>query len=82
VHLTQEAGGVVQLVVTDNGRGFDPTEALTQGGMGLANMRQRAESRGGTLSITSAPGQGSTITARLHPGDFVDVTLEKSGFLS
>jgi signal transduction histidine kinase len=73
VKLTQEADGVVQLVVADNGRGFDPVEVLHQGGMGLANMRQRAESRGGMLTVDSSPGQGSTITARLRPNDFVEV---------
>lgn len=77
VQLTQEAGGIIQLVVTDNGRGFDPVEALKQGGMGLTNMRQRAESRGGTLAIVSSPDRGSTITTRLRPGDFVDVAYQQ-----
>lgn len=76
VQLTQEADSAVQLVVADNGRGFDLAAALKQGGMGLANMRQRAESRGGTLAVVSSPGQGSTITARLRPGDFVDVAYQ------
>ena len=68
VHLTQEADGVVRLVVADNGRGFDSTVALEEGGMGLANMRQRAESQGGTLTIDSSPDQGTTITTQVHLG--------------
>ncbi len=68
VQLTQEADGLVQLVVADNGRGFDLAAALEAGGMGLANMRQRAESRGGTVAIDSSPDQGTIITAQVHLG--------------
>jgi signal transduction histidine kinase len=66
VQLTLEADGVVQLVVVDNGRGFDLTLALETGGMGLANMRQRAESQGGALTIESLPDQGTTIIAQVY----------------
>ncbi|MCB9419022.1 MAG: GAF domain-containing protein [Ardenticatenaceae bacterium] len=76
VQIAQEPDGAVRLVVTDNGRGFDPDAAMFQGGMGLANMRQRAESRGGTLEIVSSPGQGCTVTVRLYPGNFVDVIYQ------
>jgi two-component system sensor histidine kinase NreB len=31
-------------------------------GLGLIGMRERAEALGGTLSITSEPGKGSSIT--------------------
>lgn len=68
VQLTQEPDSAVQLVVADNGRGFNLVEALEQGGMGLANMRQRAESHDGTLTVDSVPGQGTTITAQVFPG--------------
>jgi signal transduction histidine kinase len=68
VQLTQEADGVIQLMVADNGRGFNLAEALEQGGMGLANMRQRVESQGGTLIVDSSPDQGTTITAQVHLG--------------
>lgn len=66
VKLTQEAGDVIQLVIVDNGRGFDLALALETGGMGLDNMRQRAESQGGALTIESLPGQGTTITAQVY----------------
>jgi signal transduction histidine kinase len=48
------------LTVRDNGRGFD-TPAV--GGFGLATMRERVASVGGTLSITG--GAGTTVTATL-----------------
>ncbi len=68
VQLTQEADGIIQLVVMDNGHGFNLAEAVVQGGMGLANMRQRAESQGGKLAIDSLPDQGTTITVQVHLG--------------
>jgi signal transduction histidine kinase len=51
------------LVVRDDGRGFSPGPTS---GVGLATMRERVESAGGTLSITSAPGAGTTVTATLE----------------
>jgi signal transduction histidine kinase len=54
----------LRLVVRDDGRGFDPTR--TSGGFGLATMRERVAAAGGTLSVTSGPGTGTTITATLE----------------
>ncbi len=54
-----DVGGVVSLVVADDGRGFDP-EGVTKG-LGLLGMRERAELVDGKLAITSAPGEGTTI---------------------
>ena len=50
-------GDDVTLTVTDNGRG------LAEGAVesGLANIRRRAENRGGAFTIESAPGEGTTI---------------------
>jgi two-component system sensor histidine kinase UhpB len=58
--------GAISLTVADDGRGFDP-ERLPAGdrGVGLFGMRERAELTGGTLSITSAPGCGTRIAARI-----------------
>lgn len=54
--------------IADDGRGFDPAapgEAeRSGGGRGLANMRQRAERIGATLSVASGP-QGTTVRLRL-----------------
>lgn len=48
------------LVVTDNGRGFDPDRASR--GMGIANMEARATDDGGTFEIRST-GDGTTVEA-------------------
>jgi len=57
------------LVVRDDGVGFTPPEQpaalVHQGHFGLMGMRERALLYGGQLTVTSAPGQGAIITARL-----------------
>ena len=45
--------------IIDDGRGFDPQEA--GGGFGLSGMKERVEFLGGSLSIQSSPGIGTTI---------------------
>jgi two-component system, NarL family, sensor histidine kinase UhpB len=51
--------------VVDDGRGFAFDES--EGGLGIAGMRERALLIGGELTIESRPGRGTTV--RLHvPG--------------
>jgi DNA-binding NarL/FixJ family response regulator/anti-sigma regulatory factor (Ser/Thr protein kinase) len=55
---------VAELLVEDNGRGFDlsqPNRPTEQGGLGLYSMRERATLIGGELSIDAAPGSGTRI---------------------
>jgi signal transduction histidine kinase len=49
---------VVRLEMCDDGRGFDPDTAQ---GFGLRGMRERAGQVGGTLSVRSTPGEGTSI---------------------
>jgi signal transduction histidine kinase len=58
------ADGQAEVRVGDDGAGFD-TQALTRGSHGLRGMRFRVEAECGQLSLRSAPGQGTTIVARL-----------------
>jgi two-component system sensor histidine kinase DegS len=53
----------VFVAISDNGRGFSPERVTTHlmGGAGLRGMRERAALVGGTLSVESAPGEGTTI---------------------
>ncbi len=53
--------GQLVVEVTDNGSGF--TDADTRG-LGLHSMRTRAESHGGTASVSTVPGEGTTVVAR------------------
>ena len=59
VHLGREGEQVV-LEIRDDGRGFDLQE-IDSDGMGLANMRERAEQGGGVLRVVSLPGGGTRI---------------------
>ena len=52
----------LEFSVADDGRGFDLTAAT---GHGLLNIRDRIESVGGTVALTSAPGAGTTVTGRI-----------------
>ncbi|MBO9683354.1 MAG: sensor histidine kinase, partial [Flavisolibacter sp.] len=51
------------LVVVDDGKGFDTTKKAE--GIGLRNMRSRAESLMGIFSIDSQPGKGTTLFVQL-----------------
>ncbi|TNC25808.1 GAF domain-containing sensor histidine kinase [Amycolatopsis alkalitolerans] len=69
LRLRTDAGEVV-LEVSDTGRGFDRDGAFfgdgsPSGGYGMVSMAERAELIGGRLAITSRPGQGTTVTARV-----------------
>jgi len=54
-----------QLRVQDDGRGFDPEQATAAGGFGLLSMRARAVAIGAELTLSSAPGQGTTLVVAL-----------------
>ncbi len=56
--------GEIELLVNDNGRGFDQEQTMSgdsSAGMGLNSMKKRVEISGGIFSITSQPGGGTTI---------------------
>jgi len=56
--------GVAEVSVRDDGVGFD-TSVRTRSAFGLMGMRFRVEAEGGTLTLVSAPGQGTLIQAKL-----------------
>jgi two-component system sensor histidine kinase UhpB len=68
VELSQ-ADGTLQLVVRDDGRGFDVPaarkRAIEGGSQGLLSMQERATLAGGDLEIDSAPDRGTYVRARL-----------------
>ena len=61
-------GGVCELQVLDDGRGVDVPSDQPGGGMGLLNLRRRAEMLGGSMEIsTRAPG-GTQVCWRVPIG--------------
>ena len=58
----------VTLTVEDDGAGFDPDAVRIEeggGGFGIIGMRQRARLLRGDVTITSAPGEGAKVEARI-----------------
>jgi len=53
--------GSLRVAVSDDGAGFDPHDVAGKGGYGLTSMRDRATALGGDLTLTSAPGKGTTV---------------------
>jgi signal transduction histidine kinase len=68
IHLSlRKKGNTIELVIKDNGMGFDLEEILSsersRRGLGLNSMRERAELSGGAFEIDTTPGVGTTIRA-------------------
>jgi len=65
--LTQDGGGI-RLAMADDGQGFDVrslASAQHRGHMGLLLLEQRVQDAGGTLSVSSSPGRGTTVHMRI-----------------
>ena len=60
VDLSQDEGGKILLIIQDNGCGFDSTSP-SDNCFGLEGIRQRALHYGGSASIQSRPGNGTTV---------------------
>lgn len=66
VRLAKSSEGF-QVVVQDDGVGFDPAEAPERPGcFGLAGMQERALRLGGALLVESEPGKGTKVVLRIN----------------
>lgn len=54
------------LEVADDGVGFDPSEVLERGGLGLLGMQERADQLGGKLVVASHAGSGSRVRVEVE----------------
>ena len=63
IHVTVDDSAVT-IDVIDDGTGFDSTVSFP-GHFGLASMRERAESRGGSIAFGRSPEGGTTVHVRL-----------------
>jgi two-component system sensor histidine kinase UhpB len=61
VHLTEKRR-VIELRVSDNGRGITQAEIADAGSIGLLGMRERAMQAGAALEITGRQGKGTVVT--------------------
>ena len=61
-HISMQAeDGKFVVVISDNGRSFEPTADAAVGHYGLNIMRERAEDAGGELFVESAVAQGTKV---------------------
>jgi signal transduction histidine kinase/ligand-binding sensor domain-containing protein len=61
--VLKHVGAKVRLTIVDNGAGFaaEATATRSASGFGLANIAERVRLLGGTLTVRSAPGAGTTL---------------------
>ncbi len=67
--LVERRDGRVVAMVEDDGKGFVAGAAPGAERLGLLGMRERADALGGTLTIESAPGEGTTIAVEVPCDD-------------
>jgi len=53
----------LQIVLSDDGCGFDTTKASN--GWGLKSMKERAQELGGKMELDSQPGKGTTVALKI-----------------
>lgn len=59
--------GKIELLIKDNGNGFDPRH--TYQGIGFSNIRERTEFYNGDILVEAAPGKGCTLMISLPAFD-------------
>ncbi len=52
----------LQLIIAENGKGFDLSKLSSEQKFGIKGMEERAEMVGGTLEVQSAPNTGTTVS--------------------
>ena len=61
--LINQSNNIINLVVSDDGIGFDTSDPTTKG-IGLINIISRADAYNGKVDIVSSPGNGCTLEIR------------------
>ena len=85
ISLDEDKDGRLTIVISDNGRGMSPeflaqvtdpfttTRTTRKVGLGVPLFKMAAEQTGGSFSIESEPGKGTTVTAVFKPSH-IDMT--------
>lgn len=61
IYLTQGTSKEINIIIEDNGKGFNPKTIVSKSGIGLKNMEKKVEQMGGTFTIDSILTKGTTI---------------------
>ncbi|MGQ0537457.1 MAG: sensor histidine kinase, partial [Gemmatimonadaceae bacterium] len=64
ISVAQSNGSLV-MTITDEGRGFDPTDPRPNRGLGIHSMSERARYAGGRFEVQSRPGRGTVVRVAL-----------------
>ena len=64
IYLTDHSASI-NILVEDNGRGFDPEKIQPKEGMGLNSIRKRVEYMEGEMDVDAAEGKGTTINIHI-----------------
>lgn len=67
-HITiqlNRINGLLNLMVEDDGKGFDPNKVRRRDGMGLESIRNRVTGLGGKVNFDSQPGRGTTVVIEI-----------------
>jgi PAS domain S-box-containing protein len=67
--LVEHRGDRVLVMVEDDGAGFEPGQVPTGSHFGLIGLRERAETLGGSLTVESTPGAGTTVVVEVSSAD-------------
>jgi len=67
--LIHRSSNVVRLVVEDDGKGFDVGQSQSDTQLGLVGMRERTHLVGGSMTVESSPGRGTTICISVPLGE-------------
>ncbi|OKP95435.1 two-component sensor histidine kinase [Paenibacillus sp. P46E] len=67
--ILTEQDGMLKLTIEDEGIGFSPGDEPTGTGLGLYGMQERAELVGGSFSIRTETGMGTSIFIQVPVGD-------------
>jgi signal transduction histidine kinase len=74
-----EEGDEVEMTLRDDGVGFDVEAPGPEGHYGMTMMRERATVGGGTFTIQSVPGDGTTITVRFPTSWLQEEEIQSQG---
>ncbi|SMO51949.1 hypothetical protein SAMN06265349_10218 [Flavobacterium resistens] len=61
IYLTQGSPKEINVIIEDNGKGFNPKTIVGKSGIGLKNMEKKVEQLGGTFTIDSILTKGTSI---------------------
>ncbi|MFI5168053.1 MAG: GAF domain-containing protein [Thermoanaerobaculales bacterium] len=67
--LAERRDGRVLVMVEDDGVGFEPDQVQHGDHLGLLGLKERAEALGGSLTVESAPGAGTTVVVEVASAD-------------